>query len=131
LAQKRTSHSQNVRYWASWTYGNVRHATSAVCCTRPAIANFIGVAKVTETASLTLVRANKSRGGGHWSDDDYDVYAGGQVIGRIMLYPQAPKDQPWFWTITARETKPSTANHGYAATREQAMADFKARWMSK
>jgi hypothetical protein len=92
---------------------------------------FIGVAKVTETASLTLVRANKSRGGGHWSDDDYDVYAGGQVIGRIMLYPQAPKDQPWFWTITARETKPSTANHGYAATREQAMADFKARWMSK
>ena len=24
------------------------------------------VAKVTETATLTLVRANKSRGGGHW-----------------------------------------------------------------
>ena len=87
-------------------------------------------AKVTETATLTLIRANKSRGGGHWSDDDYDVYASGRVIGRIMLHPQAPKDQPWFWTITAREAKPSTANHGYAATREQAMADFKARWLA-
>ena len=81
---------------------------------------------------LTLVRANKSRGGGHWSDHDYDVYAGGRVIGRIMLQTQAPKDQPWFWfwTITAQEAKPSTANHGYAATREQAMADFKTRWFS-
>jgi hypothetical protein len=45
-----------------------------------------------------------------------------------MLHPQAPKDQPWFWTITAREAKPPTANHGYAPTREQAMADFKAQW---
>src|SRR5450759_2873122 len=35
---------------------------------------------------LSLVRANKSRGGGHWSDDDYDVRQGsgrGPVIGRI------------------------------------------------
>ena len=45
---------------------------------------------------LTLMRANKSRGGGHWSDDDYDVREGNRVIGRIMLHPQAPKDQPWF-----------------------------------
>jgi hypothetical protein len=26
-----------------------------------------------------------------------------KVVGRIMLHPQAPKDLPWFWTITARE----------------------------
>ena len=49
------------------------------------------VAKVTETATLTLVRANKSPGGGHWSDHDYDVYAGGRVIGRIMLHPTAAR----------------------------------------
>ena len=78
---------------------------------------------------LTLVRANKSRGGGYWSDDDYDVRDGDRVIGRIMLLPQAPKDQPWFWTITAREAKPSVYNKGYAASREQAMEDFKARWV--
>jgi hypothetical protein len=45
-----------------------------------------------------------------------------------MLHPQAPKDQPWFWTITAREIPPSVHNRGYSVTREQAMADFKMRW---
>ena len=47
-------------------------------------------------AQLTLIRANKSRGGDHWSDDDYDVRDDtGRVVGRIMRHPQAPKDQPW------------------------------------
>ena len=80
---------------------------------------------------LLLVRANKSRGGGHWSDDDYDVYDGDRVVGRIMLHPQAPEGQPWFWTITARRRTPSISDRGYAASREQAMADFKARWLSQ
>jgi hypothetical protein len=71
----------------------------------------------------------KSRGGGHWSPDDYDVRdSHRKVVGRIMLHPQAPEDQPWFWTITAREIPPSVYNHGYSATREQAMADFKKQW---
>jgi len=30
-----------------------------------------------------------------------------------------------FWTITAGEMPPSVHNHGYSATREQAMKDFK------
>jgi hypothetical protein len=38
-----------------------------------------------------------------------------------MLHPQASEDQPWFWTITAIEKPPST--------REQAMAEFKTRWL--
>jgi hypothetical protein len=77
---------------------------------------------------FVLVSARKSRGG-EWSPDDYDVRnSHGTVVGRIMLHPQAPKDQPWFWTITARESPPSVQNHGYSATREQAMADFKVRW---
>ena len=77
---------------------------------------------------LTLIRANKSRGGGHWSDDDYDVRDNpGRVVGRIMLHPQAPKDQPWIWTIV-EGIPPSIHNRGYAASREEAMAAFKARW---
>jgi hypothetical protein len=54
----------------------------------------------------------------------------GPVIGRIMLHPQAPEAQPWFWTITSMEYPPSVYNKGYSATREQAMADFKARWLA-
>jgi hypothetical protein len=52
-----------------------------------------------------LVKASKSRGGGHWSEDDYDVRLGntnGKVIGRIFRLPQSPQDRPWFWTITER-----------------------------
>jgi hypothetical protein len=55
--------------------------------------------------------------------DDYEVFD-----SRIMRHPQAPKDQPWFWTITAREIPPSVHNRGYSATREQAMVDFKKQW---
>jgi hypothetical protein len=33
---------------------------------------------------LTLKRASKSRPGGTWSDDDYDVFDGDRHIGRIL-----------------------------------------------
>ena len=62
---------------------------------------------------------------------DYVVLDGGRVIGRIMLHPQAPEGEPWFWSITANDFPPSVYNKGYSATREQAMADFKARWLAQ
>ena len=75
---------------------------------------------------LVLISANKSRGSAHWSPDDYDVRDNlGKVVGRIMRHPQAHKDRPWLWTITARK-KPEK---GYAATREDAMAAFKHAWL--
>jgi hypothetical protein len=80
---------------------------------------------------LVLVPARKSRGADHWDKDDYDVRLGdgsGPVVGRIMRHPQAPEEQPWLWTITAREQMPSVYNRGYAASREQAMRYFKARY---
>jgi hypothetical protein len=53
-----------------------------------------------------------------------------------VINPHTPKrvavinPQPWFWTITAMERPPSVYNKGYSATREQAMVDFKARWLA-
>jgi hypothetical protein len=81
---------------------------------------------------LVLVRARKSRPGGHWSDDDYDVRLGdasGQVIGRIFQAVMAPANRPWFWTITVRMPQGPT-QRGYAATREEAMAAFKRAWQN-
>ena len=33
---------------------------------------------------------------GEWSSDDYDVFEGKQLVGRITLTPQAPEGRPWF-----------------------------------
>jgi len=45
---------------------------------------------------LILKRASKSRPSGQWSDDDYDVFDGDQLIGRIMWTYAASRDTPWF-----------------------------------
>ncbi len=79
---------------------------------------------------LVLKRASKHRPGGPWDDDDYDVYDGERHIGRIMRHPQAPEGRPWFWTITARLPQ-YPQDRGYAASRERAMAEFKAAWERK
>jgi len=63
------------------------------------------------------------------SENDYVVLEDGKVVGRIMLHPQAPEGQPWFWTITAIKRSPSRYGHGYSPSREVAMANFKARWL--
>jgi len=66
---------------------------------------------------------------GFGSKDDYVVLDGGRCVGRIVLSLQSPPDRNWMWTITAVDFKPSI-DRGYAATREQAMMDFKAQWLS-
>jgi hypothetical protein len=79
---------------------------------------------MTET-TFSLVRTDMSRGGG---DDDYGVCDGDKVIGRIVRHPQAPMEAPWFWVIIAQGRKRSLSDRGYAVSREQALAQFRARW---
>jgi hypothetical protein len=43
---------------------------------------------------LILKRASASRPSGHWSEDDYDVLAESEVVGRIMKVIAAPESTP-------------------------------------
>jgi hypothetical protein len=79
--------------------------------------------------TLILKKTRQHYGESHWPENDFVVLDGDQVIGRIMRHPQAPKEHPWFWTITVG-LAPSAHNRGYAATRLQAMTDFKSRWLN-
>jgi hypothetical protein len=73
---------------------------------------------------LTLKPAATSRPSGTWSDDDYDVLAEGEVVGRIMKANAAPVGTPWMWTLAFWHHEDRTPTHGHAATRDAAMAAF-------
>ena len=66
-------------------------------------------------------------GDGKLGDDYVVLDEQRRKIGRIMLHPQGPSGSPWFWSITARFPQ-YPHERGYAATREEAMAAFKAAW---
>jgi hypothetical protein len=77
---------------------------------------------------LTLKRAPAPRTSEEWHDDDYYVMADGAVVGRIIHVPSAPKPTPWMWTLAYGYHENRTPTHGYAPTREAAMAAFAKSW---
>jgi hypothetical protein len=77
---------------------------------------------------LILKRASASRTSGQWKEDDFDVLADGVVVGRIMKAAASPVDAPWLWTLVFGHHEDRTPTHGYAETREAAMAAFAKCW---
>jgi hypothetical protein len=61
-----------------------------------------------------------------WNDDDFDVVANGEVVGRIFKAGVSVA-RPWMWTLILPH-EDRTPMHGYAATREAAMAAFAKSW---
>ena len=77
------------------------------------------------TQQLILKHASASRPSGEWNDDDFDVLADGAVVGRIFKVHAAPEGSPWMWTLAFVHHE---VTHGYATTREEAMAAFAKSW---
>jgi hypothetical protein len=50
------------------------------------------------------------------------------MVGRIMKAIAAPVGSPLFWTLAYGYHQDRNPTHGYAATREDAMAAFKRSW---
>jgi hypothetical protein len=73
---------------------------------------------------LILKRASASRPSGEWNDDDFDVLADGAVVGRIFKANAAPAAMPWMWAFILPHQEGRTPTHGYAESREAAMAAF-------
>src|SRR5262249_265693 len=67
-----------------------------------------------------------------WQDEDYDVLADRKVVGRIYEDASAstPPGMRWFWSIMIVPAVSNLTN-GYAATRDEAMAEFRAGWEAK
>ena len=61
-----------------------------------------------------------------WNDDDFDVVANGEVVGRIFKAGVSVA-RPWMWALSLPH-EDRTPMHGYAATREAAMAAFAKSW---
>ena len=59
--------------------------------------------------------------------DDYSVLENGVVVGRIFRVLVAPQGRPWMWA-SGHDGQIARAAHGYAATREEAMAAFARSW---
>jgi hypothetical protein len=78
--------------------------------------------------ALLLKRASASRPSGTWSHDDFDVLANGVVVGRIFQAKASPVGTSWMWTLAFGHHEDRTPAHGYADTREAAMAAFAKSW---
>lgn len=49
-------------------------------------------------------------------------------VGRIFMVNAASAGVPWMWTLAVGQHDDRSPTHGYAETREAAIAAFAAKW---
>ena len=79
------------------------------------------------TRTTSPSNASASRPSGEWNDDDFDVLANGEIVGRVFKVDVSIA-RPWMWTLDIGYHEHRSPTHGYAATREAAMAAFAKSW---
>jgi hypothetical protein len=78
------------------------------------------------SSQLILKRASASRPSGEWNEDDFDVLADDDVVGRIFKANASPVGASVDVDASLRAPRGS-----HAATREDAMAAFAKSWRWK
>jgi hypothetical protein len=70
------------------------------------------------------------RSSGQRQDEDYDVFADGKVVGRILESGSRfdPPDMLWTWSITSIWPATRGVTNGTGATLEEAKARSRAAW---
>jgi hypothetical protein len=64
---------------------------------------------------------------GQYLNDDFCVYDGGLVVGRILLHRSTPQGPQWAWHVNLAVPIPTGCN-GRASTLEEAKAAFRGAW---
>jgi hypothetical protein len=79
--------------------------------------------------ALILRRANVSRNGGFWQDEDYDVFDGEREVGRVYLVDGYGGHDAWFWGVSFQVTK--RKSYGYATSLDDAKTAFRAEYEAR
>ena len=75
-----------------------------------------------------LRRANASRKGGHWQDEDYDVFDGERDVGRVYLVDANDGQETRFWGVSFDLTH--RKSYGYVSSLDNAKAAFRAEYVA-
>src|SRR5258708_27958985 len=75
--------------------------------------------RISVEPGASLIQARR-----RWWGDEPGVIADGLVAARIMKAAASLEGSPWLWTLDFGHHEDRTPTHGYAATREAAMATF-------
>jgi hypothetical protein len=76
--------------------------------------------------TLILRSASSSRESGDWNDDDFDVFDGDRLVGRV--YRVNSSEEIWFWGVSFLLT--NRKSYGHADSLDEAKAAFRTEYLA-